>query len=120
MNPNLISNLKEIFIVPVGSFIALAFLSFTIGWNIFTLLVFWFLFIPLLASILPTLFSKDGYKLKQSLVGLIIFYVFMIFMIYEHFQSDYFLIMLLSLLVNICVVSLFVRIRNNVGKKTRS
>jgi len=114
MNTKLINNFKQILIIPVGAFIALILFSFTFGWNLMTLLLFWFLFIPFLAITLPNLISKNDIKLKQSIVGLIVFYAFMVFMIYKHYQTDYFIIMMISLVLNIGTVSLITWIRKNV------
>jgi len=115
MNTKMINNFKQTLIVPLGAFIALILFSFTLGWNILTLLLFWFLFIPFLASTLPTIISKNEFNLRHSIIGLIIFYSFMVFMIYEHYQSDYFIIMLISLICNIGAVSLITWIRKNVS-----
>lgn len=112
---NLVNHLKQTLIVPIGSFIALILFSFTFGWNIVTLLLFWFLFIPFLASTLPTIISKNDLEVKHPIAGLILFYAIMVFMIYEHFQTDYFIVMMMSLVCNIGVVSLIIWIRNNVS-----
>ncbi len=115
MNSKLTIQLAEIFIIPIGVAISLAFFSLTLGWNLLTMFLFWFLLIPILANYLPRLISKKDHYLKQSIIGLTLFYAFMVLMIYEHYQSDYFLLMMLSLISNIGIASLIVWIRNNVS-----
>ena len=112
MNKEKINKLKGILIVPIGLSLVLIPFSIYIGWNIFTTLLFWFIIAPCLTIILPVLFSKNPHHLYESLLGLMIFYAINIFMIYEHYKSDYFLIMILSLISNIILISAINRILN--------
>jgi hypothetical protein len=48
--------------------------------------------------------SKRTNHLFESIIGLIIFYAFMIFLIYDHFETDYFQIMILSGVINLFLV----------------
>lgn len=41
----------------------------------------------------------------ESLTGLMLFYAIMVFMIYEHYKTDYFQLMMLSCLVNVALVT---------------
>ena len=97
--------LKGTFIVPVVLAIVFVPYSLFIGWNLITLLLFWFVIIPALTIYSPTKVSNNKSHLFESLVGLIMFYAFMVFMIYNHYQTDYFQIMMLSCVVNIILIS---------------
>ena len=79
--------------------------SLLVGWNVVTLLLFWFVIVPWIAVQLPGKVSKNGNHVIESLIGLIIFYAAILFMIYEHYQSDYFLVMMVSCGINLLVVS---------------
>jgi len=111
MNRKLPIQVAEILIIPVGVAISLGLFSITFGWNLLTMLLFWFLFVPFSAYYLPRLVSKKDINLKQSIIGLILFYAFMVFMIYEHFQTDFFILMMTSLISNIGIVSFTAWIR---------
>lgn len=97
--------LKGTLIVPVVLAIVIVPYSLLIGWNLTTLFLFWFIIIPALAIYLPTRVSNNKNHLFESLVGLIMFYAFMVFMIYNHYQTDYFQIMMLSCVVNMILIS---------------
>jgi hypothetical protein len=92
-------------VVLLGLAITLVPFSMLIGWNILTLLIFWFLVIPVLSVYLPTKVSNNGNHFIESIAGLIIFYATMVFMIYEHYRTDYFKVMIISAVVNIFLVS---------------
>ncbi len=104
MNPKLVTQLKETLIVPVGALLSLAIFSLAIGWNLLTALLFWFILLPILINKLPSIISKKNHYLKPSLVGLILFYAFLVFMIYEHYQTDLFQIMLFSFVFNLFLI----------------
>jgi hypothetical protein len=93
-----------ILVVPVGLSIILAPYSLLIGWNLVTLFLFWFVVIPLLATYLPPYVSGKENHLMKSLAGLMLFYLCMVFMIYDHYQSDYFKVMMISAVINMIVV----------------
>lgn len=106
-----------IVIIPIVLSIILVPYSLWIGWNLPTLLLFWFGLIPVLAAYLPRI-SKFKNHLPQSLIGLAVFYLLMIFMIYENYQSDYFLVMILSWVFNTILVTAiieFSRKRKGIG-----
>lgn len=98
--------LKSALILPTGLFLVLAAFSYLIGWNLITLLLFWFVLIPVATIHLPKVFSKRMNQLPESLLGLSIFYGFMVFMIYDHFQTDYFRIMMISGVINLFIVTI--------------
>lgn len=74
MNSKLIIHFAEILIIPIGVFIALGAFSLALGWNLLTMLLFWFLLIPFLATYLPSLILKKDIHLKKSIIGLVVFY----------------------------------------------
>jgi hypothetical protein len=104
---NLQDLLKGIFAVLIGLAIVLIPFSIFIGWNLLTLLLFWFVVIPTLTIYLPTRVSKNRSHLLESVSGLTIFYGVMVLMIYEHYQTDYFRIMGISCLLNLAFVAMF-------------
>ena len=108
------SKLIGILIVPLALIIILIPYSLLIGWNLMTLALFWFVITPGLAIYLPTLVSKRKNMLFESLMGLIAVYALMTFMIYDHYKSDYFKVMLASGIINMLLVFAFVRPRKSV------
>lgn len=86
--------------------IAIAFIPFSllIGWNIFTMVLFWLVLTPFLAIYIPKLKSRNTSHLKESLAGLTLFYAAIIFMIYEHYKSDYFQMMIVSYVINVIMI----------------
>ena len=99
-----IKRILGILIVPFGLAVVFIPYSLLIGWNLLSLVVFWFAIIPILASFLPLIISKNGRHIIESLAGLVIFYWLMVFMIYDHYQTDYFKLMMASLFINIFAV----------------
>ena len=99
------NHLKGTLIVPVVLFILLVPFSLLLKWNLLTLILFWFALIPILTLYLPGKVSKTKDHLFESLAGLMIFYGIMVFMIYDHHQSDYFQVMMISCLINLIVVN---------------
>jgi hypothetical protein len=78
--------------------------SFLIGWNIVTLVLFWLGLTPALAIYLPKLVSRNTGHLLESLTGLTLFYTVIVFLIYEHYKSDYFQMMIVSYVINIIMI----------------
>ena len=98
--------LKRTLIVPIALAVVLAPFSIFVGWNLFTMILFWFFIVPAIAILLPSWPSNNKSQMFDSLVGLIVFYAIMVFMIYDHFMTDYFQIMILSFLTNLVFVYL--------------
>ena len=99
-------NIKGTLIVPMALMAVLIPFSMLIGWNLLTAILFWFLIVPAIAMYLPSKVSRYKSHLIETLSGLIIFYAFMVFMIYDHFKTDLFQIMIVSCVVNLTLVSL--------------
>ncbi|MCB0637189.1 MAG: hypothetical protein KDC54_11255 [Lewinella sp.] len=115
MDKTTMDRLKGTLIVPLGLAIILVPFSMLIGWNVMTLLLFWLVLTPGLAIYLPTIVSNQPHHLFESSVGLVIFYALMVFMIHEHYQTDYFRVMMLSGLINLVLVVVLAWV-----KKTRA
>ena len=111
MNKLLRNKLIGILIVPIGLSGALVPFSTLIGWNLLTMILFWFLIIPSLTFLLPIIFSKSRNHLIESIFGLVIFYGAMIIMIYDHHQTDYFKVMIISLVINSILLSIISKFR---------
>jgi hypothetical protein len=106
MNKESKDKLKGTLIVPIGLAIVLVPFSILIGWNVITLILFWFVLTPGLTIYLPTKFSRNKNHFIESLLGLVIFYAIMVFMIYDHYKTDYFQIMILSFVINSILLSI--------------
>jgi hypothetical protein len=106
MNKEFKDRMKGIFIVPLSLIIILVPFSLVVGWNLLSLFIFWFVLTPLAAYFLPVMVSKTRSHLTGSVAGLLIFYGFMVFMIYDHYRTDYFQIMIASCVVNIGLVTI--------------
>ena len=98
-------------IVPIGIAIIFVPYSIFIGWNFFTLILFWFVLTPGLATLLLTLFLESGNHFIESILGLIIFYATMVFLIYDHYKTDYFKVMIISFAINFILILMISRIR---------
>jgi hypothetical protein len=105
--------LKGILIVPIGLAIVLVPFSILIGWNLITLTLFWLAITPAVTIYLPTVVSNNKNHLFESLVGLLIFYTIMVFMIYDHYKTDYFKVMILSCVINFIFVSVITWTRSS-------
>ncbi|MBK8506868.1 MAG: hypothetical protein IPL46_34645 [Saprospiraceae bacterium] len=105
MNKESKDRLRGILIVPLVLTIVLVPYSLVIGWNLITLILFWFVLTPGLTIYFPSVISGQRRHLLESLVGLIVFYAFMVFIIYSHYKTDYFRIMIISCVINLIVVS---------------
>src|SRR5688572_32557873 len=105
-NSKIINQVKGAIIIPTALAIILVPFSMWIGWNLLTLLLFWFALIPVLAVYLPAIISKNRNHLTESLAGLIIFYAVIIFMIYKDYKTDYFKVMIISCAINLALVTI--------------
>lgn len=82
--------------VIIGLAIVLVPFSLIIGWNIASVIGFWFLIVPSLSYLIPFAIPKNHRHLIESLIGIILFYGVMIFLIYKHSETDFFLLMIIS------------------------
>ena len=94
--------LRVTIIVPLCLFLYVALSGYFFGASkhILGVIVSWFVIIPMLNALLSnTISGKENFALK-ALISLITFYGIMVFMIYKHYQSDFFKIMIASLIFN--------------------
>jgi len=75
-----------------------------IGWNLMSVLIFWFLIVPLVSLTIPYLIHKKKQHQMQSIIGMMLFYAIMVLMIYEQSATDYFKIMVVSGIVNLALI----------------
>ena len=85
-------------------FIILAAIGLTLGSIFMGALVFWFMIVPSVALNLPPKISKNEDHRFESLAGMGLFYAFMVLMIYKHYQSDYFTLMMVSAVCNLLLI----------------
>jgi hypothetical protein len=107
-------------IVPVGLTAVLILFSMIVGWNAVTVILYFFFVVPSLAIYLPRVVSEKRSLAFKSLMGLIIFYAFMVFMTYDHYASDYFQVMMIGFVVNIIAVSIIIYLKNSPGRMDSS
>ena len=112
MKTGLKDKLLRVLLVATGLFIVLIPVSMFLGWNLITCVLYWFIAVPVMSFVLPTLIRPHGSHLIESLLGLTVFYAFMGFMIYKHFTSDFFTLMMVSFVFNLIVIALLSLIKN--------
>jgi hypothetical protein len=111
MDYNVANKALRILSAPVILFILLFPFGFITGWNLTTLVIYWFFLTPFVAEYVPTIFSKDKNQLVESLTGMLIFYSFMGFMTYKHYQTDMFFIMLVSCGINLGSITVISKVK---------
>lgn len=112
MNKKLKNHIVSCLTIPIGIAAILVPYSLLVGWNLVTLFLFWFLITPILSVYIPTLISKNKNHFSESISGLLLFYSFMVFMIYKHYQSDFFYVMMVSCVINVILIIMISAIRN--------
>ena len=88
-----------------GLWVMLVPISLLIGWNLATMVIFWYLLVPVFTVGVSWRLFKDKNPIWVPLLGLIIFYGGLIFMTYDDYLTDYFDIMLVSLATNLIMVT---------------
>jgi hypothetical protein len=111
MKKSLLKKLLELSIVPLALCTLLVPFSLFVGWNLFTLIIFWLVLTPVIAIGAPVIVTNNRHSFFPSAIGLTLFYLLMVFMIYDHYQSDYFQLMMISFIVNLIFISLYSLIR---------
>ena len=93
-------------IVPMCVFLYVAVFGYFFGGsgNLLGTIVSWFGIIPLLTVFLSNIISGNKNLALKSFISLVVFYGIMVFMIYEHYQSDFFKLMIMSLIFNACLM----------------
>lgn len=118
----MITGLKVVVVIPLTTVIVLSGYSLLLGWNLITLVIFWFLIVPFVILFLTSWLLKEDHITIKPLVSLIVFYSFLVWMIYKHFESDAFAIMMFSFLYNFLVMCLvmFVQRHDEVTEQRNS
>ena len=78
--------------------------SLFIGWNLFTSILFWFIFVPLISILTARFYNNPEKRLLAGIIGCLFFYFIIIFMIYGSYQSDQFKLMIVSLFSSILMI----------------
>lgn len=91
-------------LIPLCLGIILIPFSILFGWNLVSLIIFWLVITPFISIFLPGKISNNSSHFFESLAGLVIFYSIMVFLIHEHFKTDYFQFMMLSLGINVLLI----------------
>ena len=93
-------------IIPLCIFLYVAVSGYFFGGssNLLGTIVSWFGIIPLLTVFLSNIISGNKNLALKSLISLVVFYGVMVFMIYKHYQSDFFKLMIMSLIFNACLM----------------
>ena len=71
------------------------------GLNLITGILFWFVIVPSLTLYLSKILLGSKNITRNSILELIGFYGLMVFLIYKHYQSDLFKLMIASLVFNL-------------------
>ncbi|MEO1050025.1 MAG: hypothetical protein AAFX87_05350 [Bacteroidota bacterium] len=84
--------------------------SMFLGWSFFSGVLFWLILVPVVAYVFSMLMVK-GLKraLVSAMAGFILFHLFMVFMIYEHYKTDMFILMVGSIIPAAAII-LFVHV----------
>jgi len=102
---------KGMLLVPIALTILLAPYSIVVGWNLVSAFLFWFILVPVVVVYVPGFVSKNKNHWLEAISGLVVFYGLMVFMIYSHYQSDLFKIMMWSAAINVVITSLLFFLR---------
>lgn len=81
--------------------------SLSVGWDLATVLLFWFIIVPSFAVFIPNIIVKKRAGLIGRLSGLMFFYAVVVFLIYSQYATDFFRIMMVSAVVNSILVALY-------------
>jgi len=91
------------FLTALVLFLVLVPYAMVLGWNLITAVTFLYILIPVLSYLCTKVFITSN-RLLTSISGALFFYAFMIFMIYKHYKSDQFQIMIYSIIPTVIVL----------------
>ena len=94
----------SVIIVTLSLIIILVPYSLFIGWNLFTSILFWFIFVPLISILTARFYNNPEKRLLAGIIGSLFFYFIIIFMIYGSYQSDQFKLMIVSLFSSVLMI----------------
>ncbi|MEX2231293.1 MAG: hypothetical protein WD824_03990 [Cyclobacteriaceae bacterium] len=92
--------------IPACVFLALILSSLVPGFEPIKFFLLWFIIFPGIILYLSAMLLRERNKMWKSIVSLTSFYGFMVFMIYKHYQSDFFTLMMASFVWNFFVMIL--------------
>ena len=95
---------KMILVIPFCVGMVLAAFSLLLGWNLITLIIFWFIIVPLLSLYLSSKLLGKENEVSSGMISMTSFYAIMVFMIYRQAESDFFKIMMVSFLYNLLIL----------------
>lgn len=78
--------------------------SLLIGWDLVTGIMFWFFLVPLISWIAAKFCMDRTRQIIVGIVGCTFFYLIMIFMIYSHYQTDMFKLMIFSSFTSMALI----------------
>ena len=78
--------------------------SLLLGWNLITSLLFWFILVPLISILSSRFYNKISKNWIAAIIGCIVFYLLMVFMIYSHYKTDLFKVMIISSFSSIFII----------------
>ncbi|MBT3208038.1 MAG: hypothetical protein HN704_08015 [Bacteroidetes bacterium] len=96
----------SIFVVIASLSAVLVPYSLLFGWNVISVIVFWFFLVPLVSIAAARFYFNEKKQYLVSIVGCFLFYMCMLFMIYEHYLSDFFVMMMISMITSLIVITL--------------
>jgi hypothetical protein len=116
MDNKFINKTVRLLSVPVSLFILLLPFSFLTGWNSATMVVYWIFITPFVAEYVPTIFSNKKDQLADSLIGMLIFYSFIVLLTYKQFQTDFFSFIVVSFIINIVSITVISKVKKVYGE----
>lgn len=95
-----------IIMIPMFTMLIMGGYSWLIGWNFLSALGAWFILVPLTTFSLSNLLGLK--QIWHSGISMLCLYAWMVFGIYDHYQSDLFVLMMLSLIYNTFIILLII------------
>lgn len=103
-------------IIALILFLVMAAIGLIMGGNSPLSFGFWFFIVPVIAITIPSIISKNTYSIiLLASIGSLLFYTFVIFITYKHYQTDYFKVMMASMIWNSALM-IFLVIWNRIFK----
>ena len=120
MSTSTINQLREnlplsVIVVTLSLFGLLIPYSLLLGWNLLTSFLFWFILVPLISILSSRFYNKVNRSWITGIAGCVVFYLVIVFLIYSHYQTDLFNVMIVSSLSSVFMIwlldSVFLRRR---------
>ena len=78
--------------------------SLFIGWNLVTAIMFWFILVPLISWVSAKFCMDRTRQIIVGIVGCVFFYLIIILMIFNHYQTDLFKLMIFSSITSLALI----------------